>query len=1153
MKSRIFIIGILLTLSLASSAHAKTDITGDAYNGLVSTMNMGDVGYGVTIEDLNMSENCDNSAQTCLFEGFSWADKIGWTVWDGMDIRNTPGMGAGNFPDEYLAKATYNGNLSGFIWGEKYGWVSLSACTTKDQTQCTTGPAVNYCKWTGSSCDIDEFGQIPRVGTQDNDDWGVYIDFCPQKADQNACTNVLDDSDTYCNWDGVDNVCVFDRVNNPNGQPFKGNAWSEHLGWIKFGPESGETEFAGAFTEWFPDLTPPVYKGIEPAWISTDDTFGNIDWLEFADENDSYVNLVAPHKSTITVTSIDPSPCVVPTAQTNGNLVISHGNTGEANLTIPAIGRIGAPTNGFCRYTLGGVLYNASGFGHYFGPEGALIAVNDDGVNLLSPAPNIYDPNPVNLYVKAGELIPYFSNLNVYSSAKPIADGSETIRLALRLMDVAGNSIMPIKSAITPVVIPEPDSDLWVRDVELLYDFDSSEYYFDSLDWTRDVILGNNIPVDIEGTKYGSWSSLFADPVTPFQYPPDGASRPTLVNSNYIVDVIGYAPSSPLGNSLVVGNVETTATDLALPAVSPSQPGIPAVSDTVVLGTSGSVSIAGLPHIFEFDPVLEVTSGELDVPFIVISTPAEATYELVNNSNIVLNAYNLDHILSLKDVSAGIGEALLEIGSINLSSIPTDAPGQTDPDSGETRYSLFQGAGISNDNMFHNPEQNYHDPSYSFGSDLDADGIYKISGDLYVEPTHECQTDPLVTCPEVDLDRSDPFSIDVSTPLGKTDTFSFAFTPSQYIGETVDAQINFGITQYIGHPAPAPYAHLSALYPATKYIDGIEVKSVGLSTSGTVSGGQVFETGRDLETITTTSSADLRKEIRKNVAVLTRNFDSCNGPATLGDLPTSGPCVTIDDNKNTYTAYFDLGLNSTLSLENVADLITVPAGYKYTIILEGINLNIGANLIYDDQDNSLGIIVMKDSNGDGGEVFIHPSVTNVVGLLYAEGSVRSSPDSGATFYYGAAGGNSNQLKNQLYWQGSIASKNTIGGAPKKVTPVGADCSPWDNGSGVIDKVGCAQAYDFDFIRRFSTIHADPANVDYTSPGTFFSGGGYCVLLPSIACTPATLPTTIDLNAGNTIDVANSKSLDTFFIERDNRPVPPGFSSSGGLTSSQEIR
>ncbi|MDH5596879.1 MAG: hypothetical protein OEY44_02135, partial [Candidatus Peregrinibacteria bacterium] len=450
------------------------------------------------------------------------------------------------------------------------------------------------------------------------------------------------------------------------------------------------------------------------------------------------------------------------------------------------------------------------------------------------------------------------------------------------------------------------------------------------------------------------------------------------------------------------------------------------------------------------------------------------------------------------------------------------------------RYQILQSAGTEGSNQFHGNLNNYHAPTYSFANSTNPSGIYNVDGSFYADPEDEGPFDP------VGIDRSDIIST-VLTPVTPSD-YAINLTPSQFVGEAITAEVSFDIQQYLGYKPNNSTFEQFALYEAPPKIDGIEVKNVGLGTSGVVGGSQVFEVvgGRDLETITTTSSADLRKEIRQNVAALTRTVTPCSLPAALTSLPTSGSCVTVDEvNSSIVAVYQGPGL---LTLDSPGNL-SVPAGYRYTlIILDGGNLAVESNIVYSDSASSFGMIVMQDTNGGGGNVYLDPAPTNIVGLLYAEGSLLSSPDGGTTLYYGL-GGNAKDLKNQLFWQGSIASRNTIGGAPSRIVPDGVDCFGLTADS-------CAQVYDLDYTRRFIVLYDENNSVYYSPDGYLFSGGGTCNTTP--VCSLGSLPTTVTLSAG-TINQANSKSLDTFFIERDNRLVPPGFSSSGGLTSSQEIR
>lgn len=1155
MKPKVILIIAALTLLGATSVQAKTGITGTVFGKAFSTMKMSDgaVPYSVTIDDINSGEACDNNTQTCMLKGFSWSDVVGWTDWDGLGLQTELG-GAKAFPDEYMAKINYRGSLAGFIWGEKFGWIQLSACSGLDSKALCE--VKSYCAWSGAYCEANKVGPLPKAPTQTDTDWGVYADFCPLKVDQATCESI--DSNHYCNWDPADNSCVFDKAANPNGQPLRGFAWSQYLGWIKFTPEAGDLGFNGALTNWYPDLSPPIIDllnfdnnqgngnqggngkpiGLNPstAWIPNDDALGTIHWMEFAKDENSAIDLTKSFIAVNTDASPDFTGCPLASKMGKGNLVISQDIDGKINLSIPKIGLIGTPPYGFCKYTMGGALYNASGFGFYFGPEGAAAAAVD-GVDVLAPAPNIYKPDSVTLYVRAGDLSVKDSSLT-FSANSAVADGKEMLSLTLSPRDIAGNPIVSVKTSLTGTV-PEPVQANWVRDVKLLYDLNGSDYDFDRIDVAQNFANGYPIPVQIQGELFKTFD--------PLRYPADLASIPDFAG-NYLMDVVGFAPSKTVGNKLELGSLKISTVDALLPAISPSM-GPWNTSTLTQLDSSSALPNNPLPHLYDFSPALEVTKGKLDADFIVIGQPVKATFSLVNHSTDPLASYALDQVLDFKD-TGGIGAAVLELSNINLDGL-SDTTGRTDPDSGITRYGLLSDSDVKiglseGSNPFHSTTKNYHPPVYEFNSPADmASGVYQVNGKYYVSPGDPCLASG--KCPPMDIDRSDLLNLPMAAS-GQED-FTFGFTPSQYIGQAINAQVTFDIHQLIGYHAKENPFDQFALYPAPPKIDSVDVKSIGLGTKGVVGGGQIFETvgGRDLNILTTTSAADLRGEIRKNVAVLSRTITPCSASQTLTSLPMSGACVSLDKtNKTVLAVYTGPG---TLVLGGGGD-VEVPDDYKYTLILlNGASLSLKSNLSYKNNlNNSLGMIVMEDEKGKGGNVYLDPTPTNMVGLLYAEGSLLSSKDSGKTFYYGA-GSDANDLKNQLFWQGSIVSSNTIGAGANKIIPTGVDCKPWND-----DVASCALAYDLDFLRRFITVHAEPEKIDFSPASYLFSGGGQCS--PGTAdkpgCVLGGLPTTISLKAGS-IDVQTSKSIDTFFIEKTNRPVPLGFSSGGGLSSSQEIR
>ena len=1084
---------------------------------------------GVGIEDLD-TPDCDKIKKICYLDGFSWSDVIGWTAWNGGAIQKDVQSNGGLFPSDYFSKVTYNGSLSGFIWGDKTGWVQLSDCSSTDnQPACVAKP---YCQWTANNyCDVNATQQLPEANLQSATNWGVYIDFCGLKT-QAECQSAL--SDPYCNWDAVDNICLFDKENNPKGQPLRGHAWSQYLGWIKFGVETGDTGFEGVFTNWLTDLTPPdVNALLGNAWIPNSNSSGNIEWKDFATEKESDLNLGTSAVDYV----LDAAPGYIGCSPGGKAMIIQ--DQGAVDLNFPGAGLVDEMVeNHHCKYEIKGVLYNESDFGYFFGGD-AKIRAAAAGIDINNPAPHIIDEKRAYLFTLAGSLDSKSSA--VIDSGSAIADGIEAIRTSFSPKDIGGNPIVSIPFMLDGT--PTADPATAVRNIYMAYGLDATDYVFDSINPLNNILVP--APLRAETTYYDY-------PHTNITFPASGPMSLdyTYAMGEYVFSLYGLAPTMGTKNALhlkgILMETNTQAGEALLPQVSPSMPAVNLVTKQE-MDENSNLGIGKLPHSYAFEPALQVSKGELNTDFIVIGQTAQASYELTNqSSNLKLIDYALDHVIDFTDINGDIGEEVLEIKNINLNGL-ADVSGRTDPDSGFTRYELLHDTSGLADlqfNEFHSNFAQFHDPNYSFVTDtIDNLGEYDVNGSYYASP------DDVEPYPPVTIDRTDALGFDIDT--GSIGTFDFKLTPSQYIGDAIDAQVVFGIKQYIAYHTQDGILSQFAIYPAPDHISGIEVKNIGLGATGVVSGGQIFEMvgGRDLENITITSSADLRREIRRNVAQLTRNMDLTNCDAASNSLltlpTTASDCVIVDEiNKTIMAVYKD----STLTLGGTGDIV-VPAGYKYSLILlDGGNLYVKDNLTYGGlNNNSLGLILLQNSQGKGGHFYIDPKPTNMVGLLYAEGSILSSPDGGNSFYYGG-GANSAELRNQLYWQGSIASRNTIGGAPNKILPSGVDCTPWP------DTESCSQAYDLDFTRRFAVIHSEDENVDYAATGYLLSGGGTCTNPPGISCKNGPLPTTVDLSGPNsTIDILQSKSLDTFFIQRDNRLVPAGFTNSSGLSSSSEIR
>ncbi|MBP8016581.1 hypothetical protein KAZ01_01100, partial [Candidatus Gracilibacteria bacterium] len=112
-----------------------------------------------------------------------------------------------------------------------------------------------------------------------------------------------------------------------------------------------------------------------------------------------------------------------------------------------------------------------------------------------------------------------------------------------------------------------------------------------------------------------------------------------------------------------------------------------------------------------------------------------------------------------------------------------------------------------------------------------------------------------------------------------------------------------------------------------------------------------------------------------------------------------------------------------------------------TIVVKGGDLTITGDIAGDLK----GIIVIKDKDGNGGNIIIDQNVQYIHALIFAEKSIFAS-------------GGINAI-NQLYVKGGIVSDNTIGGANKNppICPYNVNCDSNDT----------AKKYDFNYFRYFS--------------------------------------------------------------------------------------
>ncbi|MBN2096769.1 hypothetical protein JW752_05270 [Candidatus Peregrinibacteria bacterium] len=593
------------------------------------------------------------------------------------------------------------------------------------------------------------------------------------------------------------------------------------------------------------------------------------------------------------------------------------------------------------------------------------------------------------------------------------------------------------------------------------------------------------------------------------------------------------------------------------------------------------------------NPEVTSDSGET-LEVLNLSVPANVSFAINNVSANSLavgdGGLSIDHVFQYYSPTRNSTLAMMETQRILPLSDPEapdeylawSSPFQTC--SYCTRYEWFDGehsalSGLSDqdaeDSVFHSFYQQFNpiyppdtEPAkfmfdFDVPTDITAHGYYEIIGREPV-PYQHTYIGPLPPDPGEDrdnpafwdenglIDRSDSADLGLSAGTPATPASiskEIKFTPEQFMGGIKINDIELRLIQEIGYRfGNQPVFSVFAQSPL---ISGLKVRDVGLEAVGPVIGEELV-TGRKFDVISRTDNLDLQKIIRYNAVQMKSSIDApCPANGVTFTFEETD-CVYHDTVNDTKFAYYYGAPGDLLTIGDGTDLAA--PSMPYTLIVEGgADVLIRSNLYYTPGEPraSVGIIVIAENIGQGADVYISPAITNMVGTLYAEGSVMSGAP--GTVFYGGGTGNVQDLRNQLYWRGSLASRNTIGGTgqdPVRI-PDGITCEPGDT------DLSCAQRYDFDYMRRFTAVVDGGASS--IVGGGLFSGGGCCGTgcAPPIAegtCQYGTLPTSVILT-GTQINEAESE-LAVFFVEPDPRTLsypPPGFTVPKSFEFIQEIR
>lgn len=211
----------------------------------------------------------------------------------------------------------------------------------------------------------------------------------------------------------------------------------------------------------------------------------------------------------------------------------------------------------------------------------------------------------------------------------------------------------------------------------------------------------------------------------------------------------------------------------------------------------------------------------------------------------------------------------------------------------------------------------------------------------------------------------------------------------------------------------------------------------------------------DVRVIWDITKSFFKKQVLQNVYASIRNINSSNGSRTISSLSlwsnnwnNSGWGKLLHNDTVLY--FWDL-MGQTVSL-NGRDNIE----WSKTLVVEWWNIYITGNIRNTDDDNAILGLIAIQKDGQGWNIYIHPSVTDIHANIYADRSVIS--------YNGAQlDGNTGDsvLSNQLYIYWSIFSENTLWGADAMPIICPFYISSCDEAD--------AKKYDLNYLRRYILV------------------------------------------------------------------------------------
>ena len=509
-------------------------------------------------------------------------------------------------------------------------------------------------------------------------------------------------------------------------------------------------------------------------------------------------------------------------------------------------------------------------------------------------------------------------------------------------------------------------------------------------------------------------------------------------------------------------------------------------SEWVGLDRSGDISL------------IKLTDGNRDGTFRVTTqsyTPTSVSYIPIRNDNFDLNLESVDYRVSRLGSASDVGATAV---NANISAEPASrfafypsvlAIPAALIWTGESYVADFRGA----ENITVNAVKRFNtyllnisknrtvtDPAVGFSLDSGVDSV--LWQRAVIERAHT--TTGLNVGLDLDTDGNRTFDRSVNDLSDWIDSltrnvlrvFRFRATPELALGESIEGRVVANLRAYACYTIGSKeVCHRSEKMEkdvdedileqimqieeiieddegeiANLYNPGIEILGSIRSIAGTASKQTGVGVNQSLGDVV---QNEFQAAITRNIASLLANSESACRLDTV--VETASALVNLDcwqrDDDVLYLRDADLTLDLRDSL--------LPSGAR-TIVIEDGDLHLRSDLIYPNGASSLGIIVL------GGDIFIYPEVTQLVGSVYAEGGLisvnanRHFVEDESSECDGLQGfcDRSFELQNQLHWKGLLATRNTIGGSDKAPfeCPTGVSCDTRD----------IARVYDLTYLRTY---------------------------------------------------------------------------------------